>query len=198
MIGIPRIGALAGALVLAIVLGACSSDEGPNCAGNPNGPGCPPPPPPPPTTVTETVVIYGDNGSFPAESVGYIPFSIPGPGTVAATVDWTFASSMVATALTTDACDDAEAAFLGQCAHIAAPNISRTQKPKTVSGTVGQAGGARLWVINLSTDDEAMAVQVTLTRTRTASAPFVPQRSEWAILRGANALKAVRAMQAPE
>jgi hypothetical protein len=170
----------------AIALSACGSDTIVN----------PPPPPPPPPPVQETIVIFGDSGSIPAETVGYIEFAIPSAGTVAATVDWTFASSMVAIALTTSACDDFEAAFLGSCSHIAPPNISRTQKPKTVSGSVTQATTARLWVLNLATVDESVAVQVTLTRTRSASTPVIlePFAQSWVPVPNA-AVRAIRAFQ---
>ena len=128
---------LAGAVALVLNAGCGSSDCG---SGLTSGPAACPTPRPDPVTEVTTNVIYGDNGAVPAESGGYIEFGVPGAGQLSATVDWTFATSMVAIALTTGACDDIEAAFLGQCSHIAPANISRTQKPKTVSGT-GLAGG---------------------------------------------------------
>jgi hypothetical protein len=185
---------LACALALAMTFGACGGD-GENCATNPNGPSCPPPPPPPPPPL-ETVVIFGDNGPIPAETVGYIEFHIPSAGTVDATVDWTFASSMVAIALTTSACNDFEAAFFSSCSHIGSPNINRTQKPKTLSGSVTQATAARLWVLNLATVDESVAVHVTLTRPRAASAPVILESfaRRWVPAPGA-ATQAIRALQ---
>jgi hypothetical protein len=155
----------------------------------------PPPPPPPPPPVQETIVIYGDNGPVPAESGGYIEFTIPGAGTVEATVDWTFASSIVFVAMTTAACDDFEAAFLGQCSHIGTPNLGNS-KPKTVSGTVTQGGPARLWLLNGSEVDESMAVQITLTRTRSASAPVIvePFARSWVPVSNA-AVQVVRAFK---
>jgi hypothetical protein len=115
---------------------------------------------------------------------------------VSATVDWTFASSEVAIALTNNSCATPEAAFSGQCAYIGTPNMSRTQKPKTVSGA-GQAGPARLWIANFSSVDESMAVQITLTTIRSASEPrltIAPFARSFVL--GPNAaLPAVRAMQ---
>lgn len=170
----------------AITLSACGSDKIVN----------PPPPPPPTPPPLETVVIFGDNGPIPAETVGYIEFNIPSAGTVEATVDWTFASSMVAIALTTSACNDFEAAFLSSCSHIGTPNINRTQKPKTVSGSVTQATAARLWVLNLATVDESVAVQITLTRPRAASAPVVRERyAPTFVPVPTSAMQAVRAYQ---
>ncbi len=133
---------------------------------------------------------------MPPDSAVSIDFGIPSAGTVAATVDWTFASSEVWIALTTTACDDVEAAFLGSCSHIGPPNLSRTLKPKTVSGTVTQGGPGRLWIANFATVDESMAVQVTLTRTRAASAPIIiePFARNWVPVPSA-AMRAVRAFK---
>lgn len=156
----------------AITLSACGSD-GPTTPG-----GGGPSPAPSPATITETIVIFGDNGPVPAEDGGYIDFAIPSAGTVQATVDWTFASSEVAIAMTMASCNDPEQAFLGSCSHIGTPNLTRA-KPKTVSGTVSQPATGRLWLLNLAPVDESMAVQITLTRTRSASAPAVLAPSAW-------------------
>jgi hypothetical protein len=163
---------LAGILALAITFGACGDGgDGGGCAANPSGPGCvpsptPPPPPPPP------FVIYGDSGSVPADSAVAIDFSIPNAGTVEATVDWTFPSSEVWIVMTTNACNDFVQAFLGSCSQIGAANRG-TAKPKTVTGSVTQATSARLWIANFATVDESMAVQITLARSSSASAPVV-------------------------
>jgi hypothetical protein len=186
---------LAGAIALA---GAACGGGG-NCGSNamvtgPVATACEPAPPtPPPPPVSETVVIYQNNGPVAAESGVYIDFAIPSAGTVAATVDWTFASSQVAIAMTTGPCDDP---FLGQCSHIGPMNITRSLKPKTVSGPVSQAGTGRLWILNLATVDESMAVQITLTRTRSASAPVIlePFARSWVPVPNA-AVRAVRALQ---
>src|SRR5688572_23941368 len=87
-------------LVLAgvIALSGCGSD----------GPTGPVTPSPSPSPITETAVIYGDNGTVPADTGIGIDFAIPSGGTVEATVDWTFASSQVWVAMTTNACNDFE------------------------------------------------------------------------------------------
>lgn len=183
MISNRRIGlVLAGAIALA----ACGGGTDPT----------PVPSPTPRPPVSETIVIFADSGPVPAESGGYIDFTIPSAGTVEATVDWTFASSQVAIAMTTAACDDFEAAFLGQCSQIGTPNLSRTMKPKTVSGTVAQATTGRLWLANFAPVDESMAVQITLTRTRSASAPVIlePFARSWVPATTA-AARAVRAFE---
>lgn len=154
-----------------------------------------PSPTPTPPPVQETVVIYGDNGPVPAESGGYIAFTIPSAGTVEATVDWTFPTSLVWIAMTTAACDDFEAAFLAQCSHIGTPNLSGS-KPKRVSGPVTQGGPARLWLLNGSQVDESMAVQITLTRTRAASGPVIVEPLAWSWVPAPNgAVRAVRAFE---
>jgi hypothetical protein len=172
----------------AITLSGCGSD-------GTTGPGGGPSPSPSPVTITETVVIYGDNGAVPADSALYIDFGIPSAGTVETTVDWTFPSSEVWVAMTTSACNDFMQAFLGQCSHIGTPNRG-TSKPKSVAGTVTQGGPGRLWIANFATVDESMALQITLTTTRTASAPVVlaPLTRSWVRVPG-SATQAVRAFE---
>ena len=115
---------LAGALALALTLGGCGSEGGNNCteihwarAARPRRRR---------RRRRRRCVIYGDNGPVPADSGGYIEFNIPSAGAVDATVDWTFASSDVWIAMTTGACDDLEAAFLGSC--------STHREPPTAAG----------------------------------------------------------------
>jgi len=172
------------ALAGAIALSACGSDTvvGP-----------PPPPPPPPPPVTE--VIYGDSGGVPADSAIAIDFGIPSAGTVAATVDWTFPSSDVWVAMTSPACNDFVQAFLGQCSQIGTPNLGNL-KPKTVTGSVTQGGPGRLWIANFATVDESMAIQITLTTTRAASAPITiePFARNWVLVPNASA-RALRAFE---
>lgn len=164
---------MAGVLALALTLGGCGPGENP-CGQNPLGAGCPQASPSPSPTPLPLIVIYGDSGSVPADSAIAIDFSIPNAGTVAATVDWTFASSDVWVVMTTNACNDFVQAFLGQCGQIGSPNLGNS-KPKTVTGSVTQATSARLWIANFATVDESMAVQITLARTGSASEPVVLQ-----------------------
>jgi len=151
-----------------------------------------PSPTPPPL---ETIVIYGDSGGVPPDSAIAIDFGIPSAGTVEATVDWTFASSDVWVAMTTRACDDFMQAFLGQCSHIGTPNLGNL-KPKTVSGAVTQGGPGRLWIANFATVNESMAIQITLTRPRSASASVIlePFARSWVLVPNATA-GALRAFQ---
>jgi len=107
-------------------------------------------------------VIYQNSGGLRASTVVALDFTIPNSGTVNATVDWTFTTSPVAIALTTQACADPSAAFLSSCAQIGTPQIDN-RKPKTINASA-QAGGGRLWVANLANVDESVAVLVTLTR----------------------------------
>jgi hypothetical protein len=146
-------------------------------------------------TITETTVIYGDNGKVPPDSALYVDFGIPSAGTVEATVDWTFPSSGVWVAMTTPDCNDFVQAFLGQCSHIGSPNVG-SSKPKRVSGSVTQGGPGRLWIANFATVDESMALQITLTTTRTASAAvaLAPFSGSWVRVPG-SAARAVRASE---
>ena len=168
----------------AIVLPACGGSTDPD-----------PIPSPSPVTVTETIVIYGDSGGVPPDSAIAIDFGIPSAGTVAATVDWTFPSSDVWVAMTSPACNDFVQAFLGQCSQIGTPNLGNL-KPKTVTGSVTQGGPGRLWIANFATVDESMAIQITLTTTRSASAPIIlqPFARNWVLVPNASA-RALRAFE---
>ena len=173
-------------LVGALTLSACGN------SGDPP-PFTPPTPPPPP--VSETIVLYENNGPVPAQSGGYLEFAIPSAGTVEATVDWTFASNPVWIAMTAASCNDGEAAFLGDCSQIGNSNLGNS-KPKRIAGAVSQAGRGRLWLINAGPVDESMAVQVTLTRTRAASASMVLDRSAWTwVPVTSSAVRAIRAFE---
>ena len=170
----------------AITLSACGGGTDPTPIPSPT-------PTPPP--IRETVVIYGDDGLVPADTAIAVEFAIPSAGTVEATVDWTFASSDVWVALTTNACNDFAQAFLGQCSSIGIPNRG-SSKPKTVSGSVAQGGTGRLWIANFATVDESMALQITLTTTRPASMPngAVPLAHSWVRVPG-SASQALRAFE---
>lgn len=146
-------------LSLALVAPACGGGDGPSA----------PAPVPTPTPAPVTTTLFQDNGPVEAESGGYIDFPIPRAGTLTATVDWTFATSHVVIALTSDACNDALAAFQGQCSNIGAPLLGMI-KPKTITGSVNQAGRGRLWIVNLARENESVAVLVTLTSVGGASA----------------------------
>jgi hypothetical protein len=138
-----------------------------------------------PTPAPVTTVVAQAGGPLDVEEAAVVDFTVPSAGTVAATVDWTFATNHVITALTPATCDDADAAFLGACAQIGAPRLDMA-KPKTISGTAA-AGAWRLWVGNLGPDAESVAVQVTMTRaagaagaqgeTRTATLVRVPMNA---------------------
>jgi hypothetical protein len=166
---IPRYAAVAGALALAAIQGACGG--GNSCtqgaldaaAGSTT---CEPPPTVPtpnPTPAPSPVILFEDNGGLPAQMVGYIEFGIPAAGTVQSTVDWTFAESDVFIVMTTSACDDYIEAYFGSCPRIGPANTGRS-KPKIVSGSVSGATTARLWVANTSAKDESVAVQIVFTR----------------------------------
>jgi hypothetical protein len=148
-----------GAVGLVMGMAACGGSSTPVTPSSPS----PTPPPAPVTTV-----LYQNSGPIPVNNAVMLDFVIPNAGTVAATVDWTFASNLVIAAVTTQACNDLQSAFLGTCAQIGTPQLD-SRKPKTVSGSA-QAGGARFWLANLGPTDESAAVQVTLTRVPGAAA----------------------------
>jgi hypothetical protein len=147
----------AGLLAVLTILPGCGGSNGVTAASAP----APTPPPPPPAPV----VVYQNSGPVPADSFGYVEFTVSGAGTLAATVDWTFPASVVWVAMTTEACGiQDERVFLGGCPTVGSPSLVPGAKPKTVGGAVSQAGRVRLWLANLADVDESMAIQVTHTR----------------------------------
>ncbi len=142
-----------------------------------------PSPTPPPTPPPVPTVVFQDAGPVPADAVIGVAFSVPGPGTLTATVDWTFASSVVWTGLTTNSCafeeSNIERVFLGTCSNLGPP-LMTSAKPKVNVGTATAAGTLHLWVANLSDADESMSAQVVHTRTTadggTVTTQLVPIR----------------------
>jgi hypothetical protein len=156
----PRI-LVSSALVAGLLFAGC---------GGGNNPVAPAPTPTPTPAPTTTVIYNVSAGNLNSGSVGILQFNIPAAGQVAATVDWTFASSPIFIALTTGACggdnptaNDVNNAFAGVCSNIGTPNLS-SSKPKTITGTVTGATTGRIWIANAGTQTESFGVQVTLTR----------------------------------
>jgi hypothetical protein len=133
------------------------------CGGGGSSPAAPTAAAPAPAPAPVTTVLHQSSYRIAAEDGGYIDVAIPRTGTIAATVDWTFASSPVWVALTPDTCGDPVSAFFDSCSNIAPSSLFERNKPKTLRGPVTQGTRARLWVLNLADVDESIAVQVTLT-----------------------------------
>jgi spore coat protein U-like protein len=150
------------ALVLALLAAACSGDN--------NSPAAPAPTPTPTPALTTTVIYNVSATNLDPGNVGILQFNIPASGQVTATVDWTFPTSPIFIALTTDACGganptvtDVNNAFAGFCSNIGSPNLS-SAKPKTIVGNVTGAATGRVWIANAGNVTESFGVQVTLTR----------------------------------
>src|SRR5438132_1492464 len=130
----------------AVVLGAVLALAA--CSGDSSSPAAPTAAAPIPAPVT--TVLHQGSYPVPADDGGYIDVSIPRNGTIAATVDWTFASSPMWVALTPDGCNDPVSAFFDSCSNVAPSSLFERSKPKTLSGAVKQGTRARLWVLNLA------------------------------------------------
>jgi hypothetical protein len=140
------------------------------CGGGDSSPAAPAPTPTPTPALTTTVIYNVSATNLDPNNVGILQFNIPAAGQLTLTVDWTFATSPIFIALTTDACGganptqtDVNNAFTGFCSNIGNPNLS-SAKPKTIVGNATGAGTGRIWIANAGTVTESFGVQVTLTR----------------------------------
>lgn len=139
----------AGAVILCVGISSCGgSDSGPTVAPTPA------PTPPPPEVVLD--------GNFPLDANFVIGgfFDLSSTGTIDATVDYTFADTMLALFIATGECTF-ELFAADQCNYIATSFAG--PKPRTVSATNQPAGRYTLVIWNLGPQSESFAVQVVFT-----------------------------------
>jgi hypothetical protein len=130
----------------------------------------------------QTRVISEGSGTLEARFLDFVVFTTGATGTVAATVDWTFATNDVDIYLTrgSDPCtvDDFNSRT---CAFLAAAETG-SAKPERLNVAGLAAGTYTLYVGNHGPTDESVAWQVTLTST---SASSVTAASSGVVPRGA-------------
>jgi hypothetical protein len=149
---------LASGLVLVVGLSACGSGT------------TPPPPSPPPTTLAPFLLFDVPFPPLEADHFVFGEFSITAPGTLRATMDWTFASNVMHLYIMAGAtCDgDAFVRYLDNgvatgCTLLGSDTDART-KPADFSVSVTQPGAARVFVYNLGPTSESGTVRITLAR----------------------------------
>jgi hypothetical protein len=140
---------LASGLALAVILGACGSDD--------------PTPPTPVTTPTpapmRTIILSG-SGSLPARTIDVEPFTTAATGTLDITVDWTFPASPFGVYVVRGECN------LDQFNARACNFLTRSetgQKPRMITLPSFAAGSYFLLIGNFSEVDESFSLQVGLT-----------------------------------
>jgi len=138
-------------VALAALLTACGSDTGVR-------PSPPPPPPPPPPA---PVVVGQGGGSLEAGFVGRgAAVTTTRPGTLDATVDWTFATNDVDAIIVRGDCsfDQFEAE---QCPILAV--AAGTAKPEKLTVSGAAVGTYTLFIENTGPTDESVTYQIVLT-----------------------------------
>jgi hypothetical protein len=117
-----------------------------------------------------TVVTQGTYTGLRPLAIGFIPFTTAATGTIAVTIDWTFASNDIDLFLVrgTNPCTvqqfvDGTCPFLGSA-------TSASTKPERVSVANLAAGAYTFYAISFGSSDESIAYQVTLTSVPGASA----------------------------
>lgn len=131
-----------------VLLSACGGGNTPTPVPTPV------PTPPPPQVVAE------DSGAIPAGFAAGGYFSITRPGTIDATVDWTFPTSLIVVLIARGQCTE-ELFAADQCDFVA--ESFGGPKPRTVTVRGAAAGTYTIIVANLGDVDEAVAIQIVLT-----------------------------------
>jgi hypothetical protein len=141
----------------------------PSCGGGSTGPN--PPPAATPTPSLAPFVIF--QSAFPPLDPGdfaYGDFTISAPGTVRATMDWTFPSNQMflfvfsgTTCTEQDFITFINTGPVGACTMLAS-DLEPATKPGLATFNATAAGGARVVVLNLGPTGESGTVQITLAR----------------------------------
>jgi len=138
---------LAGALAMG--LSACGGSDTPTA-----------PPAPTPTPCTQEV-LFQDNGSVPAGWLIYDDFSVPRPGRLDVTMDWTNAESPVGFYLVpANTCSLEE--FNGRSCEFVIRSEPSSAKPRLISTPNFTQGNYRWIVANFSEEDESLALEIVL------------------------------------
>lgn len=140
----------------------------PACGG---GGGIVDPPPPPTPTPLPPFVIF--QSAFPPLQPGFFAFgdfTISAPGTVRATMDWTFPSNVMFLFVFsgTGCTEDDFIRFLDRGSSnvcvLLGSDVDSSTKPGLATFTATAAGGGRVFVLNLGPTGESGTVQITLQR----------------------------------
>ena len=134
------------------------------CGGSPtgNGGGDREPPPPTHTSLPALAFTVTPGGST------RLDFEVAQPGSLVATIDWTFAENNLVAVITGRGCQSVNDALAGRCrnSEVSGFASSCAVKPRVVEHTNYAPVALRLWVAN--TGASAESGQVTLTHCRDA------------------------------
>lgn len=125
-----------------------------------------PPPTTPPTTLPPPEVVFNGNWHLPVNYAGGDYFTTTRPGTLDATINYTFATNQIVVWLARGRCTPN--AFDAEQCDYAATSFAGS-KPRKISVTGAAAGTYTLIVWNVGPDDEQIAFQVVLTSTAASS-----------------------------
>ncbi len=159
-------GIVALSIFAALPMACGGGGGGGNITGNP-----PPTTQPPPVT---TVIAEGSYSGLMSRNLLPVVFSSAQMGTLAATVDWTFATNNVEAYLVQGSNPCTVAQFnAGTCSFVAVAT-SATAKPERLSAGGQPPGAYTLYIGNRGTRTESLSWQVTLTTGGSASGSAVP------------------------
>ena len=147
--------AFAQAVALALVLGACGGDDGPNCTQNPTAAECPPTPPPP---EVRTLILEGSFSGLGEMVLASVPFNTNATGRIEVTVDWTFASDDVDIYLVHGSCTIEQ--FNADTCSFVTFSESFTAKPESISAGNQAAGFYNLYIGNRGPAEESVSFQI--------------------------------------
>jgi uncharacterized lipoprotein YbaY len=128
-----------------------------------------------PTTPTPTTIVVAQGSAVladvltalvqdrPCDSLAFAAFTTAAPGTLEATVDWTFGTNDVDVAIVPGACN-CGLAMAEQCQNELASASSTTAKPERISVPNFAAGSYTLVIANFGPAQESVSYQVTLKR----------------------------------
>lgn len=143
--------ALASAVALALLLGACGGDNGSDCTRNPTAAGCP---------CNQTSVFGPAQGSIPASVVDVESFTTTSTGRVDVSLDWTFADSPIGVYVVQGSCNLDQ--FNARACNFLIRSEPPGAKPRKVSASNVAAGGYQLLIANFADVRESFSSQIFL------------------------------------
>jgi len=159
--------AVASAVVLTVVAGACGGGSTPTATPTPTPPIIPPP----------SVASQESGLAVQMNYVYGVQFGVTGTGNIDATVDYTYADTLLAVWISKGSCTG-EQFIADQCPFVATSFAGG--KPRKVSATGQTTGTYSLIFANFGTKDESVSYQVVFTPTAAAGGNVSAQAREGA------------------
>jgi hypothetical protein len=155
----------------------------PSCGGSSSSPSTPSTPAPTPTPAPVRRVLFQGSESLGVLQLRVIPFTTTAAVTLDITVDWTFATNLVAVYLAQGNCTFDQ--FVANQCNLRIASETATPKPKVLTVPDAAAGAYTFFVGNVGPTEESVSFQVGLTSASgasvsTASVPRRIQIRPWA------------------